>query len=665
MDRTLTVARHAVPQGLDGLSPLQRAFIDDPARVRIAEAPTGAGKSYAFQRALRDEGQRILFIVPTRRLAQNLAMGLIQDLIQTEKWAPARAEGVVALWSADQTALLKEQGITQISGLRLKQMAALQLGSDDGEMIVAVPEVVSALLIRRPLLPGQAAIGIFDLLDAFDHIVFDEFHSIEARGFGLAALFARLVTAPRDEGVGFGRAKVSFLSATPLDLLPTLVQVGVPENQISRLRETVLTQGRFVHGDVRLTLTEDARLYDLLLRQLSAVSAELAAGRQVVVIYNALADLERDLPALAQRLPAAGIDPRRVLVVNSVRDSNAEGLHEGGFATGRRRDPMAYDLILATASVEMGVTFRNANLMLMEPGFEPMNFLQRYGRAARRGADGQVFVRVDAAEQGRKPWLRELRRWVEQQVDSVVTIQDLTQVLSHSIQNSFTSPTTPPQDDTLLTFGQLPRQAVACAGLYWNLLLDHPSNKEPRRSHLMAHRPSSSKLLYALEQEVRQLATEPDLASCVQRWLALFHAQGFDLRGIEPKVRVVSDTGEALDYPRLWLQRETEVFERGIPIGDAIHIQGRVEDYWREARDQRAKREWVAYFPHTTKTRRLVWDASLVKSWCQALEDVASYAVDWDDYPQALQAAKTLVRLTGLVPGHDPELSLDALHGVL
>jgi hypothetical protein len=323
---------------------------------------------------------------------------------------------------------------------------------------------------------------------------------------------------------------------------------------------------------------------------------------------------------------------------------------------------LAYDLILATASVEMGVTFRNANLMLMEPGFEPMNFLQRYGRAARRGADGQVFVRVDGAEQGRKPWLRELSRWVEQRVDSVVTIQELTQVLSRSVQHNFISP---PQDDTILTFGQLPRQAVACAGLYWNLLLDHPSNQEPRRGHLLAHRPSSSKLLYALEQEVRQLATAPELAACVQQWLALFHAQGFDLRGIEPKVRVVSDEGEALDYPRLWLQRETEVFERGIQSGDAIHIQGRVEDYWREARDHQAKRYWVCYFPHTTETRRLVWDPTLIKSWCQAMEDVDPYAVDWDEYPKALQAAKTLVRLTGLVPGHDPELSLDALHGFL
>ena len=663
MDLQLTVARHAVQVGADGLSPLQRALIDDPARVRIAEAPTGAGKSYAFQRALRDHRQRILFIVPTRRLAQNLAAGLIQDLIHADGWASARAEGVVALWSADQTALLKEQGVTHISGVRLRQLQALTPASDDGEMIIAVPEVVSALLVRRPLLTGQAALGVFDLLDDFDHIVFDEFHSIEARGFGLAALFALLATAPRANGVGFGRAKVSFLSATPLDLRPTLIQVGVPTEQISLLREQIQAEGRFVHGDVRLTLTADPSLYDLILRLLPAISAELAAGRQVVVIYNALASLERDLPALAPHLAAAGIDPGRVLVVNSVRDSTATGHQRDGFATGRQRDPLAYDLLLATASVEMGVTFRNANLMLMEPGFEPMNFLQRYGRAARRGADGQVFVRLDAAEEGRKPWLRDLRRWVAERAGQVVGIQDLTQVLSQSVQQAFANPSPPTANDTP-TFGLLPRQASGCAGLYWHLLLAHLSNQGPRRQHLLEHRPASAKLIHALEQAVRQLARDPELEPNVTRWLGLFRAQGFDLRGIEPKVRVVSNQGEALDYPRLWLQRETEVLERGIQVGDEIHLPGRVEDYWREERNHQAKRLWVCYFPHTAETRRLVWDEALGKAWCRALEDIDPYALDWDDYPQARQAAKTLVRITGLVPGHDPELSLDAINGV-
>ncbi|MFM8331565.1 MAG: DEAD/DEAH box helicase family protein [Candidatus Methylumidiphilus sp.] len=53
---------------------MQYALLHEPRRVRIADAPTGAGKSYVFQYAMANnaehgEGQRVLFIVPTRRMA--------------------------------------------------------------------------------------------------------------------------------------------------------------------------------------------------------------------------------------------------------------------------------------------------------------------------------------------------------------------------------------------------------------------------------------------------------------------------------------------------------------------------------------------------------------------------------------------------------------------
>ena len=79
----VTIARHCVGSDPEtGLSPLQQDLLTRPEKVRIADAPTGAGKSYAFQRAMI-AGERVLFIVPTRRLAQNLIAGLqrkIQDV---------------------------------------------------------------------------------------------------------------------------------------------------------------------------------------------------------------------------------------------------------------------------------------------------------------------------------------------------------------------------------------------------------------------------------------------------------------------------------------------------------------------------------------------------------------------------------------------------------
>ncbi|MBK1699809.1 DEAD/DEAH box helicase [Thiococcus pfennigii] len=655
----LTITRHCVAQGDDGLSPLQRALLEDAHRVRIAEAPTGAGKSYAFQRALRDRGERVLFIVPTRRLAQNLASGLVQDLIAAG-WDERRATGVVTLWSSDQTADLKAQGIVHINGLRLRQMQALKPGGTDGEMIVAVPEVVSALLVRRRVETGQAGEGVFDLLADFDHIVFDEFHTIEARGFGLAALFARLITVEHEAGASYGRAKLSFLSATPLDLLPTLEQVGVGKHHVAVLREELVQEGRPLHGDVVLSLCAVSSLRELIKDRLGEIRAELEAERQVVVIYDALVALEKDLPFLARWLPEGGIDPSQVLIVNSVRDSIAQGLHQAGFAIGRKCDPLKYGLILATASIEMGVTFRCANLMLMEPGFEPMNFLQRYGRAARRGADGRVIIRFDDGRMRRDPWLRGLADWIRARDGQRLGIADLTAVLSQAAAVSGGE-----RAMSAGSFGQLSGRAAWCAGLYWNLLMDHPSNRGHRRNHLFQHRPDTSKGLYRWERDVQRLADDPRRATHVESWLRLLRAQAFDLRTIEPKVRVVNERGEAFDYPGVWLKRETSVFERFPLIDDEIRIQGSLDDYWRDAPDRNAKRRWMCHFPHTSEICSLPCDGRLVEAWCREIENVDHYAVDWEDYPEALEAAKKLVRLTGLVPGHDPDISLDAVCGVL
>lgn len=651
MPMQVVVKRHCVAQGENGLSPLQQALIQAPERIRIAAAPTGAGKSYAFQRAMQ-EGQRVLFIVPTRRLAQNLAAGLIQDLIAAG-WSEDQADRRVAVWSSEQTEALKTAGETRISGVRLRQMAALVLGSSRGEMIIAIPEVVSGLLIRRRVETGQAGKGIFDLLDDFDHIVFDECHTIEARGFGLAAAMARLIAADH------GLAKLSFMSATPLDIASTLTETGVPAEAIGHLQERIVSEGRPLHGDVRLVLHEHDSLYTLIREQLPAIAAELAAGRQVVIIYNRLFDLEKDLPGLARELPAAGIAAERVLVINSIRDSLAEGLHEAGFAMGRRQDPRAFDLLIATASVEIGVTFRQADFMLMEPGFAPLNFLQRYGRAARRGADGVVHVRLDTAEQRRNPWLRRLKEWVVAQAGEQVSIEALTEVLAQETVADFAH-------DQNAVFGQLAKQALWCSGLYWLVLMDHLSNRGPRWQHLRAVQPQAAKTVYGLEQTVRRITEiDPDCQPEVEYWLKLFRAQAFDLRSIEPRIRVILVDGQAVQMPRVWLQRETTVFERCAGSDEEIRLQAPLDEYFREERDYEAKRLWCCYFPHSAEVRVLPMDHQLIEAWCKAIADVDPYGFDWDDAPEALEAARKLVRLTGLVPGHDPQISVEAVHAIL
>ena len=83
----LTIKKHSVARLDSGLSPLQQNLLEHPAPIRLADAPTGAGKTYAFQQGLLHKSQRILFIVPTRRLAQNIAGGLVNDFMKAGRTA--------------------------------------------------------------------------------------------------------------------------------------------------------------------------------------------------------------------------------------------------------------------------------------------------------------------------------------------------------------------------------------------------------------------------------------------------------------------------------------------------------------------------------------------------------------------------------------------------
>lgn len=657
-DNALTVARHCVAQLDNGLSPLQHALLHEPKRVRIVDAPTGAGKTYAFQKALLQD-QRILFIVPTRRLAQNIAASLIDDLVVNAKWQSNVAEKKVQIWSSDQTAVLREQGVENIRGYRVRQMQALDATRSGGEMIVAVPEVVSQLLHRYRLDKGQAGFSVFDLLDDFDHIVFDEFHTIEARGFGLAALFAKLASVPTDRGTtGYGGAKVSLLSATPLDVKPTLLALGVPENQIAELHETITDTGRALHGDVRLVLESLPDMPAVLEQYLALVKEEVVKNRQVVLIYNALAALKRDMPALVRLLKSAGIAADKVLVINSIDDSGENNRSGYGFHTGRRQNPDAFNVLIATASVEMGVTFRAANVMLMEPGFAPMNFLQRYGRAARRGEDGTVIVRSDEDLKNRHMWLKELASWMSAHQNQQVSIRELTEVLSREAQQQFKGET-----GATLYFGSLPQQAVYTSGLYWQVLLGHKSSHKHRRAHLLQHHPASSKHIYVLLKQFAALEADDYYRESATQWHERLFTQALNLRNIGLRVKVIEADGRRLQVDRVWLERETDIMTRITGQYDAndelyFQLQADLEHYLLDEKN-RASRRLTVYFPHTKRTVELEASAGLLREWVKHLQNKRDMDAEaaWDDYPEAMKAAELLVSLTGLIPGNDTDLS--------
>lgn len=674
----VVIAKHSVAvRPEDGLSPLQYQLLTEPKRIRIVDAPTGSGKSYAFQKALLDE-KRVLFIVPTRRLAQNLAAGLINDLVNHEGWSASLAERKVAIFSSDQTQQLIEQGKAHISGYRLRQLDALHEGSDAGEMIIAVPEVISHLLHRdkRAFTKGSAGEGVFSLLSQFDHIVFDEFHTIAAQGFGLAAVLAKLVSVELPEGGRFGCAKLSFLSATPLKTLPTLEKLGIAPSQVACLQETLVDDdhaARPLHGDVCLSLLSESSLPACLQPRMPLIQKEVQAQRQVVIIYDALHQLRRDLPSLKVLFQQANITPNQVLVINSIDDSGSNRRTSYGFASGRQQNPDDFNILIATASVEMGVTFRAANVMFMEPGFAPMNFLQRYGRAARRGQDGQVFVRIGDNRDRLELWLRKLYQWVEHQQGQTVSITALSQLLSQTTQERFDTEQAPPLNAEANTpyFGSLSHYANYASGLYWQLLIQHPSNKGYRAAHLREHQPPSSAHIYKLLQAISPLLESPDYQRYAKRWYQWFMQRALLLRDIGKRITVIEGDGFQLQVDRVWLARETTVlnFVRFDEQGhEYCQLEGELDDYLLpESERQRIQRRLTVYFPHKPQSAELKADTSLVRVWLAQLENKRCSDTEeaWEDYPEAMQAVNTLVRLTGCVAGHDVDIAADAVMGVL
>jgi CRISPR/Cas system-associated endonuclease/helicase Cas3 len=663
----LVISRHGVASDSDsGLSPLQTVLLNCSERVRIASAPTGAGKSYVFQRAMMDRGERILFVVPTRRLAQNLRFGLVNNL-RAMGWDFVQAREKVSVWSSDTKEELlkagrvaKGGGKISITGFRVREIYELDDTREAGEIIFAIPEVVSGILLRGNFLGmGQSDAGIVDLLTQFDHIVFDEFHTIHPRGFGMAAVLAKLVTTIPC------RAKISFLSATPLDIENVLLKLEVPEEEIKFVEEDVSSESgvgiRTIHGDVVLEFKLRGSLADLIAESVDEIEAELQAGRLVVVIYNNLGNLQRQCGALAAILDNLGVSRDERLLINSIDDTRQGEEFEIDFAVGRLMNPQDFKVLIATSSVEMGVTF-NTRLLFMEPGFEPLNFLQRYGRAARGEVEGKVIVRWDEGLSEKMRWLRQLLNWASLNDGKRLSIQDLSNKLRCFVTELFED-----LPDEPAFFGHLSNRAKWTAGLYWYLLQKQESNNKYVKDRLYENLPEPARIVAACLSEVRKMEKDSEFGEAAKKWCDGFVAEAKVLRNMERRIKVVEGNGNSLLVGENFLRRETDVLEQGLLRLDEegnLEVQIGGSFCLRDRGRYVPPQKWVR-FPYKPQRSLLECkDYELIDKWCEELMNpMESYI--WSGYEESIKAAERLVRLTGLVVSDDDDAELDADSGVL
>ena len=403
----MIVPAHSVEMLPSGMSPMQERLLLSEKPVRVVAAPTGSGKSWAFSRAVVGQGAHVLFIVPTKRLLQNLLDAARDDAAEALR-ARRLPEGAIEAWLAER--LLEWSG-NQAPGEgesagRTRARQALDAGAPgDGRIVFAIPETV-VRLIAGVRAAGAGALEPFYFVRQFDHVVFDEFHTIDDRAFGLACLLARCAAEER-------QGKVSLLSATPIDVAPMLQRFGVAGADIEIIRERAAAGRppgcRPIHGDVELRLVEQSP-GEAVRRETGALRGAIADGRQVVVIYDSLQRLKREERPIRAALRDAGLPGARILSINSIDDSRRA---PGEPARGRRyADPREYDVLLCTSSVEIGVTFR-ATLMFMEPGHDVSSFMQRVGRVARGADDGRILVSIPERRRNRHPWVRRVAAAIE------------------------------------------------------------------------------------------------------------------------------------------------------------------------------------------------------------------------------------------------------------
>ena len=544
----ILIKRHGVRSGLHNpfsqtvagssvrLTEFQARLITDEAPVRIAAAPTGAGKTFAFELA-PVVGLNVLFVVPTRRLAQNLETS-VRTIMQNNGWDETEIKRRLAVWTSDAMDAAVASGSTpaEVRRDRVRQLRGLGGFRAEGTFIIATPESVGQLLLNPPRREsGQAAMSLGELLSR-NHIVFDEFHLIEARGFGLAAAICRVSCGLSKE---VQRPKVTFLSATPIEIASVLKAFEVPEHEIAIFEEYVESwrfgeepsDARIIHGDVHVSIGHHAEITEACYAEEETIARTLAEGQTVVVIFDSVATLKAVRGEISDLFQCHGVSPECILVINSIDDIHERFL-DAHSAGGRSVDPRSARVLLATSSIEIGVTFKSS-LMIMDPGHNAASFIQRVGRVSRGDLPGRVVV----AGHGISPFLRPL---IKQSPDSRETsaaygieISAFTSTVLQGIAREFSRGADRFAGTELHTYSTMPHCAVWCACLFWCALREVWCIYAGERATLRGFRPSRAAAFEAKIARLRNSRLERP-----REWLRAFILEATRFRDIEPRVRV-------------------------------------------------------------------------------------------------------------------------------
>lgn len=550
------IERHGVPLEANGLSATQNLLArPDTAPILVIGAPTGAGKTFGFQKLIKNTGSVVLFIVPTQALARNICESLEREGLYAKQW------------DSQQTCAAVERGIsTWTERLHSLTVEARQRGG----MIVATLEAFHGITLGRP---GQSKTD-FDVQDVLTHVdwlVFDEAHLLNERAMGFMALWATLVGFRR-QCCG-GRTRLALLSATHSAWVDFLVRrdennlISLPPEWVDYQTETIVdlpataaapSGVRLMHGEVSVELHPGE------IRELAAelIPALLGRHRRVLLVYDSLAEFGLDESLLLKVAQTAGLQREQMFVVNS-QDKQA------GETLGSARIPAGWEipdhsrLIIGTSAVEVGMNLAYATALVTDEGFNAAALLQRIGRAARGDLPGEAHVVCNAYRKA--PHIHRL-----ESLSGTCSIGTVVEQLK--------SPSLIPfcvKRARLLGSAYLDMLARQNRNLSkgLNAVLTEIENREGQR-------PLSGRSLLGLaRREVEEFRGR--LASSLKKWLEAIDEQLRDLRGFTPTVKVQFRDTQVI-------QCSLDFAEKRLPVPDELDrdSSGNTVLVYRRPRDQ-------------------------------------------------------------------------------
>lgn len=549
----VTVKRHCVPVLDDGLSPMQKKIIESNSLINIVSAPTGAGKSYAFRKSVL-KGERVLFIVATKRLGQNQYESMIRDLIDPdiaasegrEPWSENKARLKVQNWNSDFKETSAKLGFKSSRDYYTSRMSGLDVMSDEGEIIFITPETLSHLFLR-PSRDGKSGdVGPSAIVNWFDKIVYDEFHTIDERGFGLVTTIAMTAKHWSDvDGVG-RRASIFLLSATPVDLSGVLEKFGFNTNDINEvkyIKEEISEHGRALHGDVVVEF-HDKETPGSIVRN-SAELQSVSDKEKIVIIYDSIKEM------IIERPEIESIFKGQSFLFDSGLHSQMETE-----SSGKSIQLDDKNVIVGTSSIEMGVTIPHAVKMVTDAGFSPLSLLQRIGRVSRGDVSG--IVKVVFHSLGAYPWLHEIIQSLKA-CGEEASIEQFSDAFASAAGQAKDFSVTSDKDNSLtniVNFGTLGNRAYHCAALYHTLL--HQRMKSHGNIHFSRR---FSEILRGKMGGFTQSFNKILQLPKGNKWMLYFLSEAERLRDFSPTITLITESGNKVVYSSFWIRKNTRIFD--------------------------------------------------------------------------------------------------------